>query len=294
MCKIAVIVPSRNREQCIRDLLTQLKTQTVHVSEIIVVDQSDEPYANLSCDVVIRMGASGPAVAKNIGAARAAADVLVFLDDDVSITTSTIQKLCDPIVKGECAAATAALLGPMGDYAYMNCDEYYMSGSRSWLRFLTSNPSFPGETNTMSFAGGCSAIRRSVFDAIGAFDTWFDPDGAGEDREFGLRLYKAGVVVKYVHDAGIVHLRAPRGGRRDGVGAYRVYPLEIGLLYICKKHFSTILYRQYSIIWLYEYAFTRSSGSRLSPYVALSRCYNGLKALRSMRSISPHASEAQS
>ncbi len=135
----------------------------------------------------------GPCHARNIGLEKCNGEIIVFLDDDIRIEKDFIKKITAPIIEGRTNVVVGAILNAEGQYR----NPSYLCESR-WpeLAVIAYCKSWdPGTHQTLSFAAGCSAIHRSVYDTIGGFDEHFDPDGAGEDREYGLRIFHSGVIV---------------------------------------------------------------------------------------------------
>jgi glycosyltransferase involved in cell wall biosynthesis len=250
---ISVIIPSRNRRGYLRDLLDDLNAQTLRPHEIIVVDQSDVPYDLEGC-VHIRDDGRGPCRAKNRGVETATGDILVFLDDDIRIAANLLADLCAPIIRGEYSAVTGAMCDKTGQYP-VEAPCLWRFESSSWLQSLTANPGHPGRGLSLGVSTGVCAIEARVLRVVGGFDLFFDPDGAAEDRELGLRLFHHGYPICYNGAARVNHLSARHGGRRSSlVGGS---PLEMNLLYVMGKYFGPRVFSSYCRGWLREYPFRR-------------------------------------
>jgi hypothetical protein len=63
---------------------------------------------------------------------------------------------------------------------------------------------------SIGLAGGNFSIRRALLLQIGGFDERF---GRAEDKDLGIRLYRAGAVIMYDHEPLFVHIRASGGTR---------------------------------------------------------------------------------
>lgn len=246
---ISVIIPSRNRYSFVQDLLHDLSQQDIPADEIIVVDQSDKPYQDLTCRHLIDDNI-GPCHARNGGLKDCIGEIIVFLDDDIRIETDFIRRITAPIIEGRSKVVVGAILNAEGQYRNTSYPLWKQDG-RNWLLSLTSNPDDPGAHQTLSFPTGCSAIHRSVFEKIGGFDEYFDPDGAGEDREYGLRMFHAGYPILYDGKACVRHLGAPSGGRRGSTTGYKyLNALEANSVYIVAKYFSWSVFDQFCSNWL--------------------------------------------
>lgn len=231
---ISVIIPTRNRYDYVRLLLSDLLKQTVSNFEIIVVDQSDQERLLEHCQYIYTRS-KGPCVSRNLGVAKASGDILVFLDDDARVGSDFVAQITTPIVSGKFDAVAGAICDPAGNYLFENA-HYLTRDNSNFIKVLTSNPDSPKSRITLSFPGGCSAILTQVFHEVGGFEERFDPTGAGEDREMALKLYKGGFSTWYNAHAKLLHEAAPVGGSRD-VGS-RVLMLDVHCYKMCQKHFS--------------------------------------------------------
>jgi len=246
---ISIIIPSRNRLSFIQDLLFDLSQQESLADEVIVVDQSDEPYQNLSCVHIIDPNL-GPCKARNLGLTRCSGEIIIFLDDDIRVEKDFIKQMVAPIIEGHTDVVVGAMLNMERQYRNSSYT-FWRHDSRNWLLSLTANPGDPGRHQTLSFTTCCSAIRRRVYETIGGFDEYFDPDGAGEDREYGLRIFHAGFTMLYDGQASVRHYGAPSGGRRESSSGFKYQNiLEANSVYIVSKYFSWSVFDQFCSDWL--------------------------------------------
>jgi len=102
--RVSVVVPAYNEEQVIGRCLDSLVAQTIDALEIIVVDDGSDdrtPVIAGSRGVsVLRVPHGGPALAKNLGAAEARGDVVVFVDADLVAEPNALERLTRPILAG--------------------------------------------------------------------------------------------------------------------------------------------------------------------------------------------------
>lgn len=251
MNSISVIIPSKNRFTCVKNLLDDLDKQLLRSSETIVIDQSDIKYPPLQCHLIVD-DISGPCRARNLGLARATGDIIVFLDDDIRINADFLLNLCTPIIEGKVHAVVGAMCDPHGNYPFSK-NPVWTKNKSNWLLALTANPGFAGQSPTLSFTTCCAAISREVYEKVGGFDPFFDPNGAGEDRDYGLRIFHAGYPILYEGKAFVRHLGAPTGGRRQNSTGFKYQNiLEANSVYICAKYFSWPVFDQYCSNWLFS------------------------------------------
>ncbi|MGB3311764.1 MAG: glycosyltransferase [Nodosilinea sp.] len=204
----SVVIPTYNRPDrlvsCLQSL-TQLDYPRDRF-EVIVVDDgssppiapvaesfaSTEPTLNLT---LLRQDNSGPACARNTGAAHAQGKYLVFTDDD-----------CQPYPDWLTALETALHQQPtalVGGYTVNALPENpFSTASQLLIDYLYDyynsrhQPSF--------FASNNFAMAAEQFRQSGGFDTSF-PLAAGEDREFCDRWLQLGLPLAYAPAAKVRH-----------------------------------------------------------------------------------------
>lgn len=281
--RVSVIIPSLNRKPCVVNLISDLMEQTLEPSEIIVVDQSDIPYELTGCVYVHDVG-RGPCRAKNKGIELATGDILVFLDDDIRIDSTFLKKLCFPIIEGRFEAVSGAFCDANGNYQFSDCRKWQYPSQRL-IQAITSQPGHSGQCLTLGFTAGCSAITRKAIDVVGCFDPFYDPDGAGEDRDMGLRLFHHGFAILYNGSAKANHLGLLSGGRRAVKDVYKVNPIEGNMLYIVKKFFSDEVFTEYARNWQFEFSIRKLSWHPITWYKAIRRLSAARKHILSINNM---------
>src|SRR5438045_2816683 len=118
-CLISVVVPTRNRRESLRRLLTALEQQTLSPDEFEVVvcdDGSDDgtsaAVGELASGYAIRVISQSPrgrAAACNAGIRASTADIVLLLDDDME----PLPPLLAAHVAAHEGASPAAILGPV-------------------------------------------------------------------------------------------------------------------------------------------------------------------------------------
>ena len=148
--------------------------------------------------MVTEPSGAGPAAARNAGAQRATADILVFVDADVIVHRDAIGRIRaafghDPTL--------AALFGSYDDEPGA---PGAVSGFRNLLHHhVHQQAAGPAET----FWAGVGAIRRQAFLGAGGFDQARFPRASIEDVELGMRLVAAGARIRLDPEIQGTHLK---------------------------------------------------------------------------------------
>lgn len=125
----------------------------------------------------------GPAGGRNAGAARAAGDVLVFVDSDVVVHPDALDRIRAAFDGDPTLAAV------FGSYDDRVATAGTVAGFRNLLHHVVHQRS-AGDAST--FWAGLGAVRRDAFDAAGGFDESRYPHPSIEDIELGTRVAAQG------------------------------------------------------------------------------------------------------
>jgi GT2 family glycosyltransferase len=207
----SVIVPTYQRPDTLAPCLDALAAQELPRErfEVVVVDDGSArpPRAVVArfaavLDVrLIEQKNSGPASARNAGAAAARGDYLAFTDDDCRPDAHWLAALDEMVALHPRCAIGGRVDNSLANGLYSTASqllidflyEYYNRDDDSGLFFITSNLVFPADG----------------FRALGGFDTSF-PLAAAEDRDVCDRWREAGGTMVYAHDAVVHHAHALR------------------------------------------------------------------------------------
>jgi Glycosyl transferase family 2 len=178
-----------------------MRTQAVTTTVAVVVPATGRPPTLTSCVEAIRSGSdlpeelivvtepseAGPAAARNAGAARATAEILVFVDADVLVHDDALARIRSAFDQDP---SLTAVFG-----SYDDSPEAWgtVSVFRNLLHHHVHQQSAgPAET----FWAGLGAIRREAFVAIGGFDESRFPRASIEDVELGMRMVADGARIR--------------------------------------------------------------------------------------------------
>jgi GT2 family glycosyltransferase len=201
--RLSIVVPVYNDAENLTDCLAALRAAEIPGCELIVVDDASRDE---SAVVARRAGASvislaqnsGPAAARNRGAAAASAEILFFVDADVAVAPDAVRRVVDSF------ATVPDLQAVFGSYDDAPRAQGLISQYRNLLHHFVHQQ---GNPEASTFWAGCGAIRRATLAQVGGFD-----EGAFgraiEDIELGYRVRRAGH--RILLDKGLLatHLKA--------------------------------------------------------------------------------------
>jgi glycosyltransferase involved in cell wall biosynthesis len=202
----SIIIPTFNRSERLKECLQSLLNLDYSRArfEVIVVDDGstcplDEIVAPFQTALTLRLIAqanSGPASARNTGAANAKGVFLVFTDDDCKVLPNYLT-----VLEARFLTTPEGLIG--GQTLNALPHNLFSTASQILIDYLYQY--YNREPNQASFfASNNFAMPSDRFRAFGGFSTRF-PLAAGEDREFCDRWLYQGYPLIYAAEAQISH-----------------------------------------------------------------------------------------
>jgi GT2 family glycosyltransferase len=203
---ISIVVPTYNRPASLAlclEAITRLRYPKDQF-EVIVVDDGGavdiggiiDPLRQSINIRMLRQENTGPAGARNNGAAHATGQFIAFTDDDCSPTEDWLRALTlrlqqDPSVMygGHTINALSGNVYSVASQSLIDFLYGYFNSDPAHARFFTSNN---------------MALSRSMFESTGGFDTNF-PTASGEDRELCDRWQQLGYKMGFVPEAQVRH-----------------------------------------------------------------------------------------
>ena len=166
--RLTVVVPATNCPPTLDRCLDAIHRANDGPDQLVVVD---------------RPSSSGPAEARNRGAAQATGDVLVFIDADVEVHPDAFERF------REAFRTDPGLTAAFGAYD----DDPERHGLVSDFRnLLHHHVHREGAGEAVTFWAGLGAVRREGFLAAGGFDDRRFPHASIEDIDLGMRLVASG------------------------------------------------------------------------------------------------------
>jgi GT2 family glycosyltransferase len=201
-----IIVPTRDRNAQLRTCLEALAALRYPRSrfEVVVVDDgSREPVepvvdrlrGRIQIRVLCQPG-SGPASARNAGAACARGRFLAFTDDDCAPDPAWLERLAECFADAPDAVAGGKTVNQIED-------NVFAAASQTLVSYLYDY--FNNDGGRAWFLASCNfALAAKSFRAVGGFDHSY-PAAAGEDRDICDRLRLQGRRMAYASDAVVYH-----------------------------------------------------------------------------------------
>ena len=230
--KYSFIIPVYNRPDEVDELLASISGQTLADFEVVVVeDGSSVPCRDVCAryDNIINLRYyakpnSGPGQSRNYGVGRALGEYVIILDSDVVLPEGYLAA-----VDAELEAAPAdAFGGP--DRAHPSFTDTQKAISYSMTSFFTTGGIRGGKKKLDKFYPRSfnMGVRRDAYLRLGGFsDMRF-----GEDIDFSIRIFKAGLRCRLMPGAWVWHKR-----RTDLMKFFRqVYNSGIARINLYKKY----------------------------------------------------------
>jgi len=241
-CQVSVIVPTHNRCALVRGQIDALLDQTTKDYEVIYVnDGSTDDTPRLLADyaghhpdrlrwTTAAFGAPGPS--RNLGAAMARGEFLLFADDDVIVGRDWVAAMLARYK----AHACEALSGGFEPFALDTPAERYLD-CRMRARF-GARPRYVRAAPMMSFL-----IPADLFRRVGGFLN--EPIAAAEDWEFCERLRIHGARIFYDPAVKVTH----RYQKDEAAVLERIRATAaLGVYTWSRNHRTTALYTAYSAL----------------------------------------------
>ena len=202
---LSVVVPMYNAAATIERCLAPLQAMLARgeIGEIVVVDDCS---TDRSPDVVAAYPAirlertavqSGPAAARNLGAAVTVGTYLWFVDSDVIVTDECARVILQTLSETDAAAV-------FGSYDDAPDARNFLSQYKNLVHRYYHRR---GKTSASTFWAGCGAVERRVFFDLRGFDARRYPYPSIEDIELGYRIITSGRRIVLHHALQGKHLK---------------------------------------------------------------------------------------
>lgn len=174
---ISVIIPAYNSSSTIEACLTSILNQTQPPAEIIVVDDGStdgtvKKITHLQQELpkisLFNQSHQGPGAARNLAAAKATGQILVFVDSDMEFDQNFLKELTRPIIKARAIGTWSGNEWVKNWHnVWARCWNY--NQNRSTRRMIGSNP---GQKPVFRAVLKSEFMRVKGFDLVGYTDDW--------------------------------------------------------------------------------------------------------------------------
>lgn len=245
--KYSIIVPVYNRPDEVDELLDSLTRQVCNDFEVIIVEDGSANPCKQVCDKYADRLAikyfmkpnSGPGQSRNYGVERASGDHVLILDSDVVVPEGYLQAVNDELRREPCQAFG----GP--DRAADSFTPTQKAISYSMTSFFTTGGIRGGKKKLDKFYPRSfnMGVRRDVYNELGGFSKM----RFGEDIDFSIRIFKAGLRCRLFPEAWVWHKRRTdlrkffRQVYNSGIARinlYKKYPESLKLVHMLPMVFT--------------------------------------------------------
>lgn len=217
----SVIIPTRNRAERLKNLLTCLSTQTISPDEVIVVDNSStdetkEVVLSFETKLPVKylLGRKiGPSFARNAGIRKASGDFLIFLDDDCLVEKTFIEKMAVCNSFGEEYIFWPKIVFKFG--ARNMASDFFLFFFEAKARVQKLEWPLLGKVKGYQITRGLHPAAFAVFkESLKCLDYWFDEDffsSFGEGPDLVIRMSLKGFTIVLLDDIRVTNLTTRLG-----------------------------------------------------------------------------------
>lgn len=266
---ISIVIATKGRVKLLEELLVSVKEARANFdgpSEVLLIDDSSEKdlieIERMCREYDARRIYFSPSVAekRNVGARSAQYDIVLFLDSDCLATPNLLNehyKLYD----NDRVGGVAGYLEFVGEdtWFWQAVDKTPFTICFSFPKWMQTVPWTP--------TANCS-VRRQVFEEVGGFDRGFPDKPGGEDVDLGLRITKAGYVLRCTADGLVYHSKKTWIPVKAMVK--RLWHYGAANYYLAERHpdyLMTIMPRKTSLYFLGLLAVLFAAIIRLNPLI---------------------------
>ena len=205
--RVSIIIPTLNASIYLEKLLSMLKIQEVKPLEVIIIDSSSEDN---TLDVAKGFGAKTVVIprhafnhgkTRNIAAAEANGEILVFMTQDaLPINEKLLSNLTAPLQMSYIAATFGRHI-PRSDASPLEVTaRQFNYPDKASIKGIDDIKKFG--IRTFFFSNVCSAIKKKLFFEAGMFS---EDIKTNEDMLIAAKLLLNGYSVAYVPEAMVIH-----------------------------------------------------------------------------------------
>ena len=206
--KISVIIPTRNAEKYINNLVINLLNQTIQPFEIIVIDTNSKDNTKNICSLYkkvkfinINEGEFNHGGTRNKAASKANGDILVFMTQDaVPENNRFIEELIKPLEKDNISACYGRQLPSKSSSDIEKFARGFNYGNDDVIKCKDDIEKLG--VKTFFFSNVCSAFIKSEFYRVGEFP---EKTIMNEDMIIASKIIFSGKKTCYASKARVIH-----------------------------------------------------------------------------------------
>lgn len=245
--RFSVIIPVYNRPEEADELLESLTRQTFKDFEVIVVEDG----SSVPCGEVVRKYVdvisvhyyvkpnSGPGLSRNFGVERSSGEYVLILDSDCVLPEGYLAAVEEELQR----RPSDAFGGP--DRAHESFTDVQKAINYAMTSFFTTGGIRGGKRKMDRFYPRSfnMGVKRVAYLALGGFSTM----RFGEDIDFSIRIFKAGMSCRLFPDAWVWHKRRTdlrkffKQVHNSGIARielYKRYPESLKLVHLLPAAFT--------------------------------------------------------
>jgi GT2 family glycosyltransferase len=219
---LSVAIPTYRRGGVLLETLNQLLALKYRAGEILVVDQTPQhqPATESALGELEAEGSivwhrlRAPSIPKAMNHALLAArhDVVLFLDDDIELTSELVREHA----REHDGLDVACVAGGVVQQWQEKLDE----SEDAWLNGRSEDPdafrfNSVKRRRIERFSGGNFSVKKNLALEVGGFDENFVRVAYRYEAEFAERVLGAGFIIQFQPAASLVHLKVNTGGTRS-------------------------------------------------------------------------------
>jgi glycosyltransferase involved in cell wall biosynthesis len=200
----SIIIPTYHRFSQLEQTIIRLKSQQYKNFEVIIVeDGGDNKEAILSISKELNLkylileSKMNVSIKRNIGASKAQAEYLIFLDDDDNVTSNWLSDFEDALNKKNDDVAFCAV---------------EVSITNKKKKIIFPETAYKDERGWGIFLAGAFAIKKKIFNNIGGYDEMLR---YGENTELGIRLKSVIKSKSFINNINLVYTASATGGSKN-------------------------------------------------------------------------------
>ena len=205
--KVSVIIPTRNGEQYLWQVLVVLREQSIKPTQILVIDSSSEDNTLKICNafsvdiIQIEAQAFDHGGTRNLATSRAIGDVFVWMTQDALFRDADcLGNLIRPLSDSKVAASYGRQIPREDANPIERFARSFNYASTGVIKGMDDLPRLG--VKTFFFSNVCSAVKKEALQDVGGFP---EKTIMNEDMFLAAKLLQKGYKIAYQADAVVHH-----------------------------------------------------------------------------------------